>query len=67
MLPLGPQVSATGGPQPQSTIEFSIVDEKIGVVTSSGLVEALELGTTKLRGRAVGLNGDNTFVVYSQV
>ena len=62
------QVSASGGPQPQSSIEFSIADQKVGTVTSAGLVEALELGTTRLRGRSVGVNGaDNTLVVYSEV
>ena len=38
------QVSANGGPQPQSTIEFSIGDANVGSVSHSGLVEALKLG-----------------------
>ena len=61
------QVIANGGPQPQSTIEFAIKDEKIGRISNTGLIDALELGTTTIVGRAVGLDADNTRVVYSQV
>ncbi|XP_067655062.1 nuclear pore membrane glycoprotein 210-like isoform X1 [Haliotis asinina] len=61
------QVRATGGPQPQSTIEFSIIDSTISSVSSSGLLEGLELGTTRVVGKAVGtdpITGET--VVYSQ-
>ena len=60
------QVSANGGPQPQSTIEFSIGDVDVGSVSHSGLVEALKLGSTKLRGSAVGYSNGRR-VVYSEV
>ncbi|XP_041366942.1 nuclear pore membrane glycoprotein 210-like [Gigantopelta aegis] len=61
------KVLAVGGPQPQSTVEFSIVDGKISSVSSNGLLEALTLGTTRVIGKAVGndpLTGE--LVVYSQ-
>ena len=59
-------MSASGGPQPQSTIEFEIGDSKVGSVSHSGLVEALKLGDTILRGSAVGYNNGQR-VVYSEV
>ncbi|KAK7447124.1 hypothetical protein BaRGS_00040214 [Batillaria attramentaria] len=61
------QVIATGGPQPQSNVQFSILDSGISSVSSSGLLEALSLGTTRVVGKAVGvdpLTGES--VVYSQ-
>ncbi|XP_071099780.1 nuclear pore membrane glycoprotein 210-like isoform X2 [Haliotis cracherodii] len=61
------QVRAMGGPQPQSTIEFSVMDSSISTVASSGLLEGLELGTTRVVGKAVGtdpITGET--VVYSQ-
>ena len=67
-MPLLFQVIAVGGPQPQSTVQFSIVNSDISSVSSSGLLEALALGTTRVVGKAVGvdpLTGES--VVYSQV
>nr|KAG5685485.1 hypothetical protein BaRGS_003378 [Batillaria attramentaria] len=62
------EVIATGGPQPQSNVQFSILDSGISSVSSSGLLEALSLGTTRVVGKAVGvdpLTGES--VVYSQM
>ena len=62
------QVIAMGGPQPQSTVQFSIDDSDISSVSSSGLLEALALGTTRVVGKAVGVDPiSGETVVYSQV
>ena len=62
------QVLAVGGPQPQSTVQFSIDDSDISTVSSSGLLEAMSLGTTKVIGKAVGVDSlTGEPVVYSQV
>ncbi|XP_055899109.1 nuclear pore membrane glycoprotein 210-like [Biomphalaria glabrata] len=61
------QVLAFGGPQPQSNVEFSIMDKHISTVSTGGLLEAQEIGQTKIIGKAVGtdsLTGEK--VVYSQ-
>ena len=62
------QVLSKGGPTPQCTVLFSIADRKISTVSSSGLLDALNIGSTKVIGQAVGQDsetGEN--VVYSQV
>ena len=61
------QVTAYGGPQPQSNIEYSIGDQDIADISSSGLVDALELGHTRVIGKAVGYDDTGRTVVYSQV
>ncbi|ESO84308.1 hypothetical protein LOTGIDRAFT_236288 [Lottia gigantea] len=61
------QVLAHGGPQPQSNVEFSIKDSKISTVSGGGMLEALEIGSTRVVGKAVGtdsLSGET--VIYSQ-
>ena len=68
LVPLLLQVIAVGGPQPQSTVQFTIANSDISSVSSSGLLEALTLGTTRVVGKAVGvdpLTGES--LVYSQV
>jgi hypothetical protein len=66
--PFFSQVTSYGGPQPQSTVEYSIADKNIASISSSGLIEALKLGDTKVVGKAIGYDpetGKNE--VYSQV
>ncbi|GFN96241.1 nuclear pore membrane glycoprotein 210-like [Plakobranchus ocellatus] len=61
------QVLAFGGPQPQSNVEFSILDSRISTVTGGGMLDAMEIGSTRVIGRAVGtdpLSGEK--VIYSQ-
>ena len=58
------QITAHGGPQPQSTIEFSAVNQTVGTVSQAGLFDALSLGVTDVVGMAVS---DAGAVVYSQV
>ena len=62
------QVLASGGPQPESSIEFNIGDKKIGSITMEhGVIEALSLGTTMVTARAVGYDVHSKLIVYSQV
>jgi hypothetical protein len=57
-----------GGPTPQCTVEFSIKNSKISTVSSSGMLEALVLGSTTVIGQAVGQDPETgERVVYSQV
>ena len=61
-------MTAHGGPQPQSSIEFTIESEDIATISHSGLVDAKEVGVTRVIGRAVGYEGDSgRVIVYSQV
>lgn len=61
------QVLATGGPRPQGTVEFHMINSAKASVSSIGLLEALELGSTRVVGRAVGHHPDtNEPVVYSE-
>ena len=60
-------MTANGGPQPQSSIEYSISNATVGSVTQAGLFTAEELGVTKVIGRAVGNTGGDNTVVYSEV
>ena len=60
-------MTAHGGPQPESTIEYSIKSDSIASVSSGGLINALGLGVTTVIGKAVGLGADSGMVVYSQV
>ena len=61
-------MSAFGGPQPESTVEYSIADSDISSVSSNGLTTALALGDTRVIGKAVGLDAvTGEKIVYSQV
>ena len=58
---------ATGGPQPESTIEFGIENATVGVISQNGVIEAQAIGQTMLGARAVGFDAQSRHVVYSQV
>ncbi|CAI9723077.1 Hypothetical predicted protein [Octopus vulgaris] len=61
------QILATGGPRTQGSVEFSMENSAKASISNIGLVEALELGSTKLVGQAVGLHPDsNEPVIYSE-
>ena len=62
-----PQVTAHGGPQPESTIEFSILNDTVAKVSAGGVIESEELGVTTVTGKAVGVDLESGYVVYSQV
>ena len=62
------QVLSRGGPRPQCTVVFRIYDNNIALVSSSGLLNAKALGTTKVIGQAVGQHPETgETVIYSQV
>ena len=61
------QVTAHGGPQPQSTIEFTIQSATIAEISNSGLIDAMALGQTRVIGRAVGYEAETgRRIVYSE-
>lgn len=61
------QVTAFGGPQPESTIEFRVKNSAVATVTNDGLVRALELGTTEIIAMATGLDASNSSrIIFSQ-
>ncbi|XP_033126135.1 nuclear pore membrane glycoprotein 210-like [Anneissia japonica] len=60
------QVRSTGGPQPQSLVEFSIAQLHIANISTGGIVEALKLGHTRVTGRAVGSDENGGDVIYSE-
>ncbi|XP_071795697.1 nuclear pore membrane glycoprotein 210-like isoform X2 [Asterias amurensis] len=61
------QVRSTGGPQPQSQIEYSIGDYEIASVATSGVLKALALGHSRVTGKAIGYDQETgSPVVYSQ-
>jgi len=61
------QVLASGGPQPESTIEFRHENATIGVISQNGVIEARAVGQTMISARAVGFDTHSRHVVYSQV
>nr|XP_054758778.1 nuclear pore membrane glycoprotein 210-like isoform X1 [Lytechinus pictus] len=61
------QVRSTGGPQPQSQIEYVVQSSNIAKINSSGILHALNLGHTRVTGRAVGYDQETgSNVVYSE-
>lgn len=62
------QVLSKGGSTPQCTVLFSIRDSNIADVSSSGLLDAQNLGTTTVLGQAVGQDPETgETIIYSQV
>ena len=57
------EVVVSGGPQPDSIVEFSSVHEDIARVSKIGLVNAVSIGSTRLVARAVSLTSNH---VYSE-
>ncbi|CAC5367420.1 NUP210 [Mytilus coruscus] len=61
------QVLSKGGPTPQCTVQFSIKNRKVSSVSRSGVLEAMELGSTVVIGQAVGQDPETgETVAYSQ-
>ncbi|XP_021353376.1 nuclear pore membrane glycoprotein 210-like isoform X2 [Mizuhopecten yessoensis] len=61
------QVLSKGGPTPQCTVLFSIASDDIALVSSSGLLDAQELGSTRVIGQAVGQDPETgETIIYSQ-
>jgi len=61
------QVLATGGPQPESTVEFYHENATVGVVSQNGVIEARAVGQTVIGARAVGFDAHSRPVIYSEV
>ena len=57
------EVVVSGGPQPDSVVEFSSVHEDIARVSKVGLIEAVSIGSTRLVARAISLTSKQ---VYSE-
>ncbi|NXA45266.1 PO210 protein, partial [Nothocercus julius] len=61
------QITSEGGPQPQSNIIFSISDEKIASVNSTGLVRGLAIGNGTVTGVVQAVDAETgKLVVVSQ-
>lgn len=61
------QIICSGGPQPQSNVEYSILEQNIATVNTAGIITAIKLGKTTLTAKAVGLDRKTGHsVVYSQ-
>ena len=61
------QVLASGGPQPESTVEFAIKNITVGAISQNGVIEAKVIGQTLIGARAVGFDSQSRHVIYSQV
>ena len=61
------QVQAVGGPQPQSSISYSLTGKHEGVATVSGngLVETSAIGSVRIRAEAIGTDERGQKIVYS--
>ncbi|XP_010007165.1 PREDICTED: nuclear pore membrane glycoprotein 210, partial [Chaetura pelagica] len=61
------QITSEGGPQPRSTITFSISNEKIAAVNSTGLVRGLAVGNGMVTGSVQAVDAETgELVVVSQ-
>ncbi|NXU54806.1 PO210 protein, partial [Turnix velox] len=61
------QITSEGGPQPQSNIIFSISDEKIALVNSTGLVRGVAIGNGTVTGLVQAVDAETgKLVVVSQ-
>lgn len=61
------QVLASGGPQPDSTVEFHVENATVGIISQNGVIEAKTVGQTTIGARAVGFDVHLQRVVYSEV
>ncbi|XP_039276668.1 nuclear pore membrane glycoprotein 210 [Nilaparvata lugens] len=61
------QLSYVGGPQPDSTLEFSSTESTIAKVSNIGLIEGNKFGDISVYGMAVGLNKmTGSQIIYSR-
>ncbi|KAM4017480.1 nuclear pore membrane glycoprotein 210-like [Anomaloglossus baeobatrachus] len=61
------QVTSEGGPQPQSIIQFSILNDSVATINEVGQVTGLAIGTTKIIGTIQATREDNGQpMVFSQ-
>ncbi|XP_037658720.1 nuclear pore membrane glycoprotein 210 isoform X2 [Choloepus didactylus] len=57
------QITSEGGPQPQSNIQFSISDESVAVVNSTGLVRGLAVGNGTVSGVVQAVDAETGKVI----
>ncbi|XP_049717905.1 nuclear pore membrane glycoprotein 210 [Elephas maximus indicus] len=57
------QITSEGGPQPQSNILFSISDESVALVSSTGLVQGLAVGNGTVTGVVQAVDAETGKVV----
>lgn len=57
----------TGGPQPQTNVEFLMDDKDIAGISVAGVVEAKKVGKTTLHARSVGHDKNGNTVIFSEV
>ncbi|KAI4468828.1 nuclear pore membrane glycoprotein [Holotrichia oblita] len=56
-----------GGPQPESTLEFSVTPENVAALNDIGILKGLVLGGARVKARAIGTNPTTgQKVIYSQ-
>ncbi|KAG8201918.1 hypothetical protein JTE90_027395 [Oedothorax gibbosus] len=60
------QVLCSGGPQPQTNIEYLMDDKNIAVVSVAGIIEAKKVGKTTLTARSVGQDKNGNTIVFSE-
>ncbi|XP_054706619.1 nuclear pore membrane glycoprotein 210-like [Uloborus diversus] len=60
------QVLYTGGPQPQTVVEYTMNEKDIATISGAGVVEAKKIGKTSLFAQSVGLDKKGNTVVYSE-
>jgi nuclear pore complex protein Nup210 len=62
------QITSEGGPQPQSNILFSISNESVAAVSSSGLVHGLTIGNGSVLGVVQAVDAETgKIIIVSQV
>ena len=57
---------ASGGPQPESSIEFSVMDESIASIQGR-VIDTILVGNTTVIARAIGTDRQMRRIVYSEV
>ncbi len=58
---------SSGGPQPDAVVEYSLENGQMATCTSNGIIDAIQLGRTKLFARAVGIDRQTGKArIYSQ-
>lgn len=58
---------SSGGPQPDAVVEYSLENGQMATCTSNGIIEAVQLGRTKLFARAMGIDRQTGKLrIYSQ-
>uniref|UniRef100_T1JBD5 BIG2 domain-containing protein n=1 Tax=Strigamia maritima TaxID=126957 RepID=T1JBD5_STRMM len=61
------QVTSSGGPQPQTHIEYVVENQSLATVSASGLISTYAIGLTIVKARAIGVSPESgTSIVFSE-